>query len=247
VSFLVRNRAAVLAHSLTLVGMIRAGVSASPSVYVGPILRGLPRRADPPSGFVAFYRSRMGFAAFHGRGRLRGFISPSAVDAIASAIQTQEGYYPGSLAYQNNNPGNLVYAGQPGASPGAGGFARFSSYDLGLQAMKNQIQLDADRGTDVNGNPTTTLAQLIGSWAPPSQNNTPAYVSAVSSATGFDPDAPLSSLGAGSLFPSDAGFDLSSIADSTVDLSSLGLSSQVSTPLLVGGGLVGLLILSRLF
>ena len=225
--------------------MIRAA-PVSPSVYVGSLLRGLPRRADSPVGFAAFY----------GRRRLRGSISPSAVDAISSAIQQQEGYYPGSLAFQNNNPGNLVYAGQPGATPGSGGFASFSSYDLGLQAMKNQIQLDADRGTDVTGKPTTTIAQLIASWAPPSQNDTAAYVSAVSSSTGYDPNAPLSSLGtsdfsfdpAVSSGTSDSGgFDLSSITDSTVDLSGLGLSSSVSTPLLIGGGLVGLLVLSRIF
>ena len=139
---------------------------------------------------------------------------------------------------------------------GLGGFASFSSYDLGLQAMKNQIQLDADRGTDVTGKPTTTIAQLIASWAPPSQNDTAAYVSAVSSSTGYDPNAPLSSLGtsdfsfdpAVSSGRSDSGgFDLSSITDSTVDLSGLGLSSSVSTPLLIGGGLVGLLVLSRIF
>ena len=67
------------------------------------------------------------------------FIAPAAVDALAAAIQTQEGYYPGSLAYLNNNPGNLVFVGQPGASPGDGGFASFSSYNADLQALKNQI------------------------------------------------------------------------------------------------------------
>jgi hypothetical protein len=224
--------------------MIRAA-AASPSVYVGGVLRALPRRADSPLAFVAFYGGR----------RLRGSISPSAVDAISSAIQKQEGYYPGSVAYQNNNPGNLIYVGQPGATAGAGGFASFSSYDLGLQAMKNQIQLDADRGTDAAGNPTTTISQLITSWAPPSQNDTSSYISNVSSWTGFDANAPLSSLGTSSYTfdlgttsnGDTGGFDLSSITDSTVDLSGLGLSSSVSTPLLVGGGLVGLLVLSRIF
>lgn len=232
--------------------MIRA---ASPSVYVvGPLLRGLPRRADSP----------LTFAAFFGRHRLRGSIDPSAVAALASAIQTQEGFYPGSLAYQNNNPGNLVYVGQPGASPGAGGFAKFATYAQGYQALQNQITLDTSRGTDVNGNPVTTVSQLITSWAPPSQNDTAAYIASVSAQTGYDPDAPLSSLGAPSqlVAPVDAppdqltpvvdssvsfpGFDLSSFENSTVDLSAVGLPS-VPTPLLVGAGLVGLLALGKLF
>jgi hypothetical protein len=144
-----------------------------------------PRRADGPAGFALVF------------GRLRGgSISPVAVTAIASAIQTQEGYAPGTLAYTNNNPGNLVYAGQAGATPGAGGFAAFPTYQAGLNALDNQITLDATRGTDVNGNPTTTLAQFITSYAPPSENNTAAYIANVSNWTGYDPNAPLSSLGA---------------------------------------------------
>src|SRR6185312_10063130 len=122
-------------------------------------------------------------------------IASDAVDSIAAAIQQVEGYFPGSLAYRNNNPGNLVYAGQPGASPGAGGFAQFSSYDAGLQAMKNQISLDVNRGTDVNGNPVNTLSDLITSWAPPAENDTANYIRTVAGQTGFDPNAPLSLLG----------------------------------------------------
>ena len=173
-------------------------------------------------------------AAFRATGiRLRGSIDPGVANAIASAIQTQEGYFPGSVAFQNNNPGNLVYAGQPGAAPGAGGFANFSSYAAGYQALVDQITLDATRGTDASGNPTTTISQLITSWAPPAENNTADYIAGVSSATGFDPDVPLSSLSAlnasddgGSV--ADAGVDLGQISDELtvpVDLSSVGLGS----------------------
>lgn len=166
--------------------------------------------------------------------RLRGTIDPSAVVSIANAIQTQEGYYPGSLAYANNNPGNLVYVGQPGAVPGTGGFAKFDTYQDGYAALQNQINLDVTRGTDVNGNPTTTVAQLITSWAPPSQNNTASYIANVSAATGFDPNAPLSSLSSG------VSSDLSSFTSDlsqTVDLSAVGISSPVPVYWLLAGGL----------
>jgi len=205
-----------------------------------------PRRADPPLAF-AVLRFRL----------LGGSISPTAANAIAQAIQTQEGYYPGSLAYQNNNPGNLVYAGQAGATPGAGGFADFASYSDGYNALVGQIQLDATRGTDVNGNPTSTLSQLISSWAPPSENDTAAYIASVSAATGYDPSAPLSSLGSPYTVPTVSpvdGSDTASLSlpisipglDSTVDLSSIGLPSDVPVPLLVGVGLVGAFALSQL-
>jgi len=180
-----------------------------------------PRRADGPAAFLR------GFGA-----RLRGSIAPEAVNAIAAAIQEQEGFYPGSRSYRNNNPGNLVYAGQPGASRDPEGFAVWSTYAAGLQGEKNQIVLDATRGSDVNGNPIVTLADLITSWAPPSQNNTAAYIAAVSASTGYDPSAPLSSLGSGSGYlPAAAGaFDLSSVESSLqkpIDLSMVGLPSAV--------------------
>lgn len=215
-----------------------------------------PRRADWPTGFRAFYGAR----------RLRGSISPAAANSIAQAIQQQEGYYPGSLAYRNNNPGNLVYAGQAGATQGAGGFASFTSYNAGYQAMLNQISLDASRGTDASGNPTTTVSQLLTSWAPPSQNDTATYISNVAASTGFDPNAPLSSLGtdagATPTFSIDAygtgdsdgsitdgsgstgGLDLSSLTGGTVDLSGIGLSSAVPWWWLALGAL-GVVALSR--
>lgn len=189
-----------------------------------------PRRADGPRAILRGLRVR-----------LRGSISPDAVNSIAQAFQTEEGYYPGSIAYQNNNPGNLVYAGQAGAVPGAGGFASFSSYSAGYQALEDQITLDATRGTDVNGNPTGTLSQLISSWAPPSENDTASYIAAVSQSTGFNPDAPLSTLGtsaAGSTV--DAGV---SFLDSTVDFSQVGILTPVPIYWLVGAGLIGVALL----
>jgi hypothetical protein len=235
----------VFAHSpagaVTLVSMIRGSAMRRP----------VPRRADPPINFLVILGGR----------RLRGgSISPTAVNALAAAIQNQEGYYPGSLAYQNNNPGNLVYAGQPGATPGAGGFAAFSSYNAGYTALQNQIMLDATRGTDISGNPTTTVSQLLTSWAPPSQNDTATYIANVSASTGYDPNAPLSSLGTpGVVAPvvtmtSDdssataATTDLSSLTsdfDSTVDLSSVGLPSSVPVYALVGVGVLAAVLFSR--
>jgi hypothetical protein len=223
---------------------------------VGAVLIPVPRRADSPASFLSFLNPR----------RLRGSISPTAVTAIASAIQTQEGYYPGSVAWTNNNPGNLVYVGQPGAFQGSGGFARFNSYTAGRSALENQITLDAVRGTDANGNPINNVSDLIGSWAPASdpRNNTPVYIASVAAQTGYDPTAPLSSLGDAISSPSfrvdsvpafasvadlaagtaSAGFDLSAVTSPTVDLSGVGLSSSV--PLWwLGAGILGLALVRR--
>ena len=190
-------------------------------------------------------------------GRLAGSISPAAVSSIAAAITTQEGYYPGSVAWANNNPGNLIYAGQAGAVPGAGGFAKFSTPAAGAAALSDQITLDATRGTDANGRPINTLRDLITSWAPPSQNDTAAYIASVSNQTGFDPDAPLSALSGGASgvtldYSSDApgpvtfaGMDLSAL-QTPVDLSAVGLGSAVPAWQIGASGLAVALLLRLL-
>lgn len=88
--------------------------------------------------------------------------------ALASAIQLEEGYYPGSRAYRNQNPGNLRYAGQYG-STGAddAGFAVFPDYHTGFDALINQLQLDASR------HPDWTVMDFVSHYAPSSDNNVP--------------------------------------------------------------------------
>lgn len=90
------------------------------------------------------------------------------------------------LAYVNNNPGNLRFAGQAGATQGDGGFARFSTPEAGFRALQNQIRLDAGRGL--------TLDKFINKYAPPTENNTSQYLTQVASRLGVDPDEPLTSL-----------------------------------------------------
>jgi hypothetical protein len=85
-----------------------------------------------------------------------------AFETLANAIFRQEGslrpdgsWNTTSVGYRNNNPGNLVYAGQPGASPlamrdpnmaGAGNnvtYAKFETLDQGIAATERQLALDA--------------------------------------------------------------------------------------------------------
>jgi len=88
---------------------------------------------------------------------------------------------------RNNNPGNLNFVGQRGASlerPG-GRFARFETAFDGLRAISRQLMLYAGRGIN-------TVEKIISTWAPPSdKNNTPAYIAAVSRQLGVNPQAAL--------------------------------------------------------
>ncbi|EFI5593594.1 lytic transglycosylase catalytic [Escherichia coli] len=88
---------------------------------------------------------------------------------------------------RNNNPGNLNFAGQAGASlerPG-GRFARFETAFDGLRALARQLMLYAGRGIN-------SVEKIISTWAPASDNNnTTAYIMAVSQRLGVDPRAAL--------------------------------------------------------
>lgn len=111
---------------------------------------------------------------------------------IANAIYRQEG------TVQNNNPGNLLYAGQPGATGAdSRGFAIFPTLQDGQAAEVNQINLDITRGTCATGAPVTSLSDLISCLSPPSQNDTATYISNVSTWTGIDPNANLQALAGG--------------------------------------------------
>ncbi|WP_432372828.1 lytic transglycosylase catalytic [Pantoea allii] len=87
---------------------------------------------------------------------------------------------------RNNNPGNLNFAGQAGAilERSGGRFAKFQSAYDGLRAMARQLMLYARRGIN-------SVEGIISTWAPSSENNTGAYVKAISSRLGVDPKAAL--------------------------------------------------------
>lgn len=100
---------------------------------------------------------------------------------LISDAQYNEGhaYYENTYGSGNNNPGNLKYAGQAGASPGWFGsrFAHFGSTAEGLDALARQLQLYAQRGND-------TISGIISKYAPAGENDTAGYIAYVAKALG---------------------------------------------------------------
>lgn len=95
-------------------------------------------------------------------------------------------WLPSSLGYRLNNPSNLNYAGQPGATPttfGNGQEAQFATLTDGIAATERQLALDASRGLN--------LQERLSTWA---TGNKDAYVLNVSSWLGVSPETPLSAL-----------------------------------------------------
>jgi hypothetical protein len=120
-----------------------------------------------------------------------GQVGGDFVSSLASAIQQMEGWYPGSLAYRNNNPGNL----RPGllavgATGSSGGYAVFPNYQTGWNALLGLIQSP--------GYWNLTLTQFFAKYAPGADNNNPAaYAASVAATLGVDANTPISQLASG--------------------------------------------------
>lgn len=96
----------------------------------------------------------------------------------------------GNRNWRNNNPGNLEFgnfAKSQGAIGSDGRFAVFPTYDAG-RAAKETLLFESPSYRD------RTISSAINRYAPPSENNTSAYVNAVAGAIGVDPSTPLSQL-----------------------------------------------------
>ncbi len=79
------------------------------------------------------------------------------------------------IAKAHNNPGNLKFADQTGATKGeaaddGGSFAKFESADAGLEALRKQVLKDQEKGL--------TLREFVSKYAPPGSNDTEAYIKA---------------------------------------------------------------------
>jgi hypothetical protein len=85
--------------------------------------------------------------------------------------------YP--IGLRNNNPGNLRpgdnWQGMTGTN---GGFVTFEDLSWGLRALGTDLSNKVFRGLD-------TITKIIEVYAPRSENNTDAYISAVSNSTGI--------------------------------------------------------------
>jgi hypothetical protein len=76
------------------------------------------------------------------------------------------------------NPGNLRPSGS------ATGFQQFKTPEEGISAVDKNLQSYGKKGIN-------TLRDVISTWAPPSENDTNAYIKNASQRIGIDPDAPI--------------------------------------------------------
>lgn len=122
--------------------------------------------------------------------------------SLAKAIADHEGwiapnfrtapYDEGSIAFRNNNPGNLRYSNF--AMGEHLGFAYFYNEDIGWMGLLHDLWSKCTGNTTTKLYGKSTIADLIHVWAPPSENNTEAYISAVEKKTGFNRNTRLEDL-----------------------------------------------------
>lgn len=93
-----------------------------------------------------------------------------------------------NLPTTNNNPGDLRFIGQQGATDSPSGFAKFSSPQEGFGALLNDLQ------TKIKNHPDATLADFSNVYAPPSENNTAQYTANLANQLGVPPNATIGSL-----------------------------------------------------
>ncbi|WP_165430938.1 hypothetical protein [Atlantibacter hermannii] len=121
------------------------------------------------------------------------------IDNTYGAYGTQKGNAHENDAYgaygtttrglRNNNPGNLNYVGQAGATKEGGPNGRFAVFETmqqGIAALYKQLQLYFSRGKD-------TIREIINTYAPSSENDTGAYISAIAKKLGKGADEILNS------------------------------------------------------
>ncbi|HDT2094677.1 lytic transglycosylase [Enterobacter asburiae] len=137
-----------------------------------------PMVTDSANGTADWIKEHWGFDPRSVGRTVRGWFGDDEPDQIGQAAKRGE---------RNNNPGNLNFAGQAGAElerPG-GRFARFETAFDGLRALSRQLVLYAGRGIN-------SVEKIISTWAPASDNNnTAAYIQAVSQRLGVNPQAAL--------------------------------------------------------
>lgn len=97
---------------------------------------------------------------------------------LALGHQRLEGWHTGSLSQRNLNPGNLRLTEYQKiayrATEGQGNFAKFPTYEIGLQALMDDLRakiMGNSRHIDYSSNPT--FLDYVKVYAPESDGNSP--------------------------------------------------------------------------
>lgn len=124
------------------------------------------------------------------------------IEKLANAIAMYEGWdsvgerasggIVGSRSYRNHNPGNL--RSSPFQTCVDDNFAVFHSDFVGFFALEYDLWMKASGKSSTGLTPESTLTEFIGVYAPPSENDSNAYLDFILLKTGFNAFMPLKDL-----------------------------------------------------
>jgi len=128
-----------------------------------------------------------------GKTQPAGKIQETKLEQFASAIQKKEGWGPGTRSFRNNNPGNLRYGFQTGATGvDEKDFTIFSTKEEGFNALIADIKAKATGKTRTDLTPDSTLYDFAEVYAPEKDGNDPvAYAEEVAAELGVNPNTTL--------------------------------------------------------
>jgi hypothetical protein len=106
------------------------------------------------------------------------------VKRVATSVGEYVALAGDALGLRNKNPGNIEWIADPakrwrGMIGRNGRFGVFDTYANGVRAIGGELRASIKKGH--------TIAQAIHEWAPPSENNTDAYVRAFADGVGAVP------------------------------------------------------------
>ena len=111
----------------------------------------------------------------------------SWLDSLLTSTGLDTVFNSGTRGERNNNPGNIRLSGSTWQGQIDGTDAAFVTFDSptsGIRALAKRLRNYAAQGYN-------TVRKIIGRYAPSSENNTAAYIAAVSADLGVSPDAVL--------------------------------------------------------
>jgi len=105
------------------------------------------------------------------------------VSKLARLIAQQEGFgKPGAIPTTHHNPGDLRHSPHSQHSPDKpNAIGAIDTDEHGWQDLERQLHLYANQGM--------TLAQMVAVYAPPTENNTGAYLRFITTGLGLPPTA----------------------------------------------------------
>jgi len=121
------------------------------------------------------------------------------MDKVADAIQSFEGWQPGSISYRNNNPGNIRFFGgehwQGQIGVDSRQFVIFDTYENGRRALIKLLTNAATGAIMPNYTPQMSVYEFFAKYAPATDNNEPRhYAEFFAGQVGINPSDSISTL-----------------------------------------------------